>query len=575
MRFKESSLEKSLLVILVATGVLICYALGLSGRQILLITAAILSSWLRIGAMLVLSVFLSLLIGVAAARNRSVELVVLPIADVLESVPVISFFPVVLLVFIRGLGNSVGAELAADFLILTALIWNIILGVYESNKAIPNEILESTKTMGFNFFDRFTAVYAPASFPAIASNLLPSFASALFYLSESEIISIGSLNTSVFGIGSVSFAYFANANFKGLFASLTLLLVAITLTVKLVLEPTVEYSSRFRYENVAGETKQPPWFARIPSRLANFRSMGHLSRLKSISRPFSSLSYLTSHEVDLASRIQGAKRVFSRRVLRALQVAFIASLVVVAFLFASSSTALQQTFAQYTPSFLYALFVGTVWDLARILGAYGISVAISIPISYFMATRAKLQKVLYPILENVASFPAPLLYPLIIATTLALLPAAFKVGSSWYEVDVLSLTTLSAIWYILFNFHGAIKRIPTELWEAASIYRLSGFKKWRCIVLPGTAMSLVTGSMEAIGSYWAGLMIAEYYVIPSAHKVYQTKLGLMKMLDLATYTGNLTQAGAITLFMIFIVSLITFILWYPLISKLGKRFRFE
>jgi NitT/TauT family transport system permease protein len=575
MRFKKPSLEKPALVAFVAMGVLICYVLGLNTHQILLISAAILSSWFRIGAMLALSVFFSLLIGVAAARNRSVELVVLPIVDVLESVPVISFFPVVLLVFIKGLGNFAGAELAADFLILTALIWNIILGVYESNKAIPNEILESTKTMGFGFFDRLTNVYAPASFPAIASNLLPSFASALFYLSESEIISIGSLNTSVFGIGSVSFDYFADADFRGLVASLTLLLVAITLTVKLVLEPTVEYSSRFRYENVASGSGQPPWFTRIPPRLANLRSMGHLGRLKSISRPFSSLSYLTSHEVDLASRIQGAKRVFSRRVLRALQVALIASIIVVVFLLASSSTALQQTFAQYTPRFVYALLVGTVWDLARILGAYGISVAISIPISYYMATRAGVQKVLYPILENIASFPAPLLYPLIIAATLAVLPAAFRITSSWYEVDVLSLTTLSAIWYILFNFHGAIKRIPTELWEAASIYRLSGFKKWRYIVLPGTAMSLVTGSMEAIGSYWAGLMIAEYYVVPHANKVYQTKFGLMKMLDLATYTGNLTQAGAITLFMIFVVSLITFIVWYPLISKLGKRFRFE
>jgi NitT/TauT family transport system permease protein len=551
------------------------FLLGLGLHPLFITTLAVSASLLRVGVMMIVSVGLSLIIGVGAARSRAVELVVLPIVDVLEAVPVISFFPVVLLTFVYTLGAGAGTELAADFLILTALIWNIILGVYESVRQVPAELIESTKVLQMNSLDRFVRLYAPGSFPSIASNLLPSFASALFYLSESEIIAIGAKNYTVFGIGSLAERYIQTPGDTTLFVGAVLvLLFGITVVVKFVLEPMVDYSEKFKYELVGGSGVSTPWFSRLTSRLSTAARPAQLGRLRVMGRPFNAFSYIANQERRAIGSRRRFGQIVSGRLLRALVAALISGFLVFVLLSVYSSGALKQTFSLYTASFLFSLLRGTAWDGLRILSAYGISLLISLPLAYLMVTHRLLQRILYPVLENVASFPVPLIYPLILSASIFLLGRDRIVGGVWYELDVLLVTVLSAIWYILFNFHGALKRIPSDILEASDIYGLQGLTKWRYVILPGTAMSLITGSMEAIGSFWAGLMIADYFKF-SAGTILEVRYGLMKILDVATYSANITEAGAVTLFMIFLISIITFTVWYPLLTILGRRYRFD
>ncbi|ESQ26876.1 MAG: hypothetical protein OSP8Acid_00770, partial [uncultured Acidilobus sp. OSP8] len=166
--------------------VIVLALLATTGRVFLAIGLAIVTGWL---------------LGYLAVRSRGFETVYVSISEVFESVPVISFFPVVLIFFVDRIGGYLGVELAVDFLVFTAVVWNIWMGIYQAFKTVPAAMVEVLENMGYGFLGKMRRLYIPFSVPRIAVNLMPSFADAYFYITVSEVFSVGATSYHVFGIG--------------------------------------------------------------------------------------------------------------------------------------------------------------------------------------------------------------------------------------------------------------------------------------------------------------------------------------------------------------------------------------
>ena len=222
-------------------------------HTIALMFYAIFLTFARIWILMVASVLMAIFLGILSARVKSAGAIIIPITDVLESVPVVSFFPIILIFLIGRLGGGIGIELAVDFLIITALIWNLILGVYQAVSQIPEEMFNIVRVYRFSGFRKLTKLYIPASYNQIIANIMPSFASALFYITFSEVITVGNENYNVFGIGSLSLQY-ANAGEYGLIWILILFIViAIALSYYFIINPLLKRSSTYKFETTPEE----------------------------------------------------------------------------------------------------------------------------------------------------------------------------------------------------------------------------------------------------------------------------------------------------------------------------------
>ncbi|MEM0374813.1 MAG: ABC transporter permease subunit, partial [Nitrososphaerota archaeon] len=206
--------------------------------------AALGASWARIGAALLLSMAAAILIGTSAAVNRRLEAVIIPALDVLQSVPILGFFPLAIALLVT-VSPVIGPELAALFLIFTCTFWNFAFSVYEAVRNVPVEIREALRLWGVPLLDRFRHVYLPVAIPRLASNLQPSTANAWFFLTASEVMSIGEKEYRVFGVGSLTADLIGKGDW-----SLTLLVLAMTLTSIGIVQyavyvPLADWASRF------------------------------------------------------------------------------------------------------------------------------------------------------------------------------------------------------------------------------------------------------------------------------------------------------------------------------------------
>jgi len=196
-------------------------------NPIVVITLAVLATTVRVFGLIGLSILTGWLLGYLAIKDRVFENVYVSVIEVLESVPVISFFPVVLIFFIKEIGGPVGVELAADFLVFTAVVWNIWMGIYQAFKTLPNEILEVSQNYKLGFLERMRNIYIPFSLPRISANLFPSAADGFFYITVSEVISVGTTSYSTFGIGSVLQSLTASNEFNYVFYAMLIMGVVI------------------------------------------------------------------------------------------------------------------------------------------------------------------------------------------------------------------------------------------------------------------------------------------------------------------------------------------------------------
>jgi NitT/TauT family transport system permease protein len=523
-------------------------------------------SWTRMFLALIVSILFSWATGIAAARNRTAERIIIPVLDVLQSIPILGFFPVVLLVFVYYFPAWVGVNLAVIFLIFTSMSWNIAFAVYESVLSIPKEYLDLVSMERLGFWRRLTDLYIPASWSKVAYNSVVSWSVALFYLITSEIFAVGTINYAVTnGIG-VDLASFASQGLWNEYAvALGVFVFAVILTRVFFLGVFSTWSEKFKLIEEPRPIRKDPIY-RFYS-WVNDRAVSKVFSHTHIRRQNYRIQRPTQPNITKASREPKP----SRRLLRIGSI--LLAIAVVALIVYWMLGALLS--AGMTPAILVSkeseVLIALAYSFVRVWYVYVLAVAIGLPLGIVVGLHSKLYQTASPILQIISAVPATALLPPI-AVFLAELPFGGEVTAAF-------VIFLGTIWYIIFNVLAGIRSVPSEIWEVAKLSGLKGWAFWRHVLIPASLPSFVTGSITGVGAAWNTLIVAEYFDISTANGGHlilsQVSYGVGKLINVATDTGDLLLLGLSILSMTVLVLIVNILVWRRLYKYTTGRFAYR
>ena len=526
-----------------------------------LVALDIVSSWVRMILALGLSILFALAIGIWAARNRRAEAVILPLLDIFQSIPILGFFPLVILGIYGAIPNFIGANLAVIVLIFTSMSWNIAFGVYEAVKAIPQDYLDLLDVSKSSSWERIKNLYIPASMSRIAYNTQISWAVGLFFLVASEIIVVGTSSGNVqipipYGIG-IGATYFpANNDYADYALLIGGIVVAVLLWRYLFLRAFALWSEKYKMMEEPRELHRDP-ITRFYS-WVNHRAISKL--------------FLLSHGVGGVTRFSSTIARFRRGLKYAVLIFFVLfGLLLFSSMASSGDLAISNLpSAGQVVSTEATVLVALATSFVRVWYVYAICVAIGLPLGIAISLNFKLYDSVSPVLEVVSSIPAPILLPAIV-----LVPV---IGHAPEAVAAIVII-LAIIWYIIFNVMAGVRTLPADLKELPNAYHVGRWAAWRNVYIPGALTGFVTGSITAIGGAWNALIIAEYFTetLSNGKTILLTQVGngIGKTIVIATAKGqNLTLALAILTMTALIVTF-NLTVWRRIYHRVTKRYTYN
>jgi NitT/TauT family transport system permease protein len=507
-------------------------------------------SLLRMFIALGLSVVFTFVYATAAARSRRARVVLIPLLDILQSVPILGFLTVTITFFIALFpGSILGLECAAIFAIFTSQAWNMTFSMYHSLVSQPKELDEAARMFRLTKWERFWRLDVPSSMIGLVWNGMMSFGGGWFFLAASEAISVANHRYALPGIGS----YVATAANKGdLAATFTAIVVMVVMVVAvnvLFWRPLVAWSEKFRVETAeAADSPRSITLdllrrSHVPAALG--RPLRPLSRtLDRLTRPFGLAEY-PLHEAPVRRR---AGDVAFTIVVGAA----IAWGVYRGVLFLGHNAGFGQ--------FPRCLGLGFLTFLRVVVLVIG-STLIWVPIGVKIGMNPRLARYAQPVVQVLASFPANFLFPLATVIFLAI-HLSLNIGGVF-------LMALGAQWYILFNVIAGATSIPTDLREMADQFRLPWRQKWRQLILPAIFPFYVTGGITAAGGAWNASIVAEVVDYGKHHLAAQ---GLGAYITRATTAGNFAEVLTGVVVMSFYVVVVNRLVWRPLYHLAESRY---
>lgn len=529
------------------------------------ILAALGFSWARLSVALILSTVISFIVGIFAGVNRKAEHIIIPIIDILQSIPILGFFPVAVF-FLVTYFPSYGLEMAAIFLIITSQVWNMIFAVYESVKAIPNEFIELMNIYDMSWLERFHKIYIPASVPRLVANLSVSWAVGLFFLSSSEIISLGTTNYQLFGIGSIIAQIIESGQILDIYISFGLLIIALILTHELVFNTLYNWSMKYKYELVSAP-KSTPWlvstFVRATKPFKIFVKQVRLPRrpLSPVAKSLMSQETLVPIEIKKPSKTYVNEiRIIKIMIKSLIYLILIGLIIYLTFLMLPALIGAFQVLTNLS-QLLYILY-GTGISSIRIL----VSVIFMLPLivlATYVSLNKLLKSIILPLFQILASIPAPLLFPLIV----------YWLGESRIEFASIIIIMLGSMWYVFYNSFSAVESIPNELREACTLSGLQRFLLFKKLYIPALMPGLITGLITAVGGAWNALIVAEWITL--GNNTYEVHAGIGKIIDQAANAGNFNLMYAALLVMVIIVAVLDRTVWRKLYDYVTSRYKYE
>ncbi len=445
-------------------------------------------SWLRMLAAYILSLGFALVYAYQAAFNPRAERYLIPILDVLQSIPILSFLPAVLLVFIALFpGSSLGPNLASVVLIFTSQVWNMVFGLYNGFITIPQDLRETARSLGLTRWQRFRTLELPYSMHGLVWNSMMSWAGGWFFLMAAEMFSLGNKSYQLQGLGTFLQTAANQANWVAEWVGLGVLVAVIVLMDQLVFRPVLAWSEKFKMETVGGE----------PARSAVLRVV----RRSALLAVFADRIWAPVSEwSDRRFRPQPQRRprpalAAGLSLLRTLLVGV--SLVAAVTLFRDALHLLAGAWSAWS-----MVLLATGATLGRVAASLVISVAWTVPVGVAVGLNRRLAQKLTPLIQIAASVPATALFPSVVALLLHL--------QGGLNVSAIVLMVLGTQWYILFNVIAGASAIPEDLKEAGRLFHLDGWQKWRTLILPAIYPYLITGLITASGGAWNASIVAEY-----------------------------------------------------------------
>ncbi len=446
-------------------------------------------STLRMFIALAASFAFTFVYGYAAARSRYAERILIPLLDILQSVPVLGFLSITVTGFIALFpGSMLGLEAASIFAIFTAQAWNMAFSFYQSLRTLPADLEEATAAYGLSNWERFVRLEVPAGMIGLVWNAMMSFGGGWFFLAASEAISVLNRSYTLPGIGSYVAAAVTAKNMPALGWAVVTMAVVIFALDQLFWRPLVAWSDKFRLEQNAAASAPESWVYDI------LRRSSLVERIGLALRP---LGDAASKVLSSLTRRQGARAArtpneTADRIFGVFLVAAVVLLVVVGVRFILTSVG----FAEVGR----VAYLGLLTTL-RVIVLLLFATAIWTPIGVAIGFNPKLARVLQPLALFLASFPANFIFPF---ATLAFLHYHVPI-----DLGSILLMALGAQWYILFNSIAGAQSIPTDLREMAADVGLTGRQRWRRLIIPGIFSSWVTGGITASGGAWNASIVSE------------------------------------------------------------------
>ena len=539
--------------------------LGSVGAHLPLAAWDLSQSFVRMLLAYLLSLAFALVYGYFASTRRTGERVLIPVLDILQSVPILGFFPFVIVAFVGLTPNSwVGPNIATIFLIFTSMAWNMVFGVYESLKSIPADIREASDSFGVGGWQRIRKVLLPATVNRLVYNSVLSWTAGWYFLVAAEIIS-----SSIQGIGGYLLRAAIDNDVDSLLAGILLLVVLIAALDVFVWRPLGRWAEKYRYDQVpSGESGT---VSGVPRRAPLRRAAGYVYRgvvtgVTRISTPLVGLAIsATPHRLrDRGPATSRAARTIALGAILVLTWLLLIALVV-AFFGVFSHPIDPQVRDQMTgiPTALASSFV-------RLVLAYVLSLAIALGLAIYLVQRPNAYRLGLPIVEVVASVPATALFPLFIFALVAFIGPD---RGGFQTASILMLTT-GMIWYLFFNILSGLRSIPPDLKEAARSLGLQRRQYYRRLVLPAIFPAFVTGSITAFGGGWNALIVAEYLQYGS--RVFSVQ-GIGELIDRGSAEGaaGAPLMAAALLTMVITVISVNELLWKPLYRRAVDRYRID
>jgi NitT/TauT family transport system permease protein len=504
-------------------------------------------SLLRMTAAYGLSLGFALVFGYAAARSRRVERVLVPLLDVLQSVPVLSFMPAVLLAMVAVFPRQeVGLEVASVVLIFTGMVWNLTFSFYHSLLTLPQDLVEAARLMRLSGWQRFTLLELPAAAVGLAWNSVMSWAGGWFFLMACEAFVLVDRTFTLPGLGS----YLAEASSRGDLRATALGLGTMVLTIvvldQLVWRPVVAWSQKFKLELTEDPLAPRSWFL-------------DLLRRSALARAFAEHVWAPLVEgLDRRLRSGAVSLSVPARWARGAGVALAAAAVVSA---GWGLVFLARLVARVPPEGWAAIAVGAAATSLRVLLALALAALWTVPVGVAVGLRPRWARVVQPLAQVAASVPATALFPVVLLVLL-------RAGGGLQAASVLVML-LGTQWYLLFNVIAGASALPRDLQEAAASLRLRGVLWWRTFVLPAIFPYLVTGGLTAQGGAWNTSIVSEFLEFGGRrHQV----VGLGGLLTSAVAEGNMPLLAAATVTMAGLVVAVNRLVWRRLARLAEERY---
>jgi NitT/TauT family transport system permease protein len=451
-------------------------------------------SLLRMFIALFISLVFTLVYGTAAARLRRAEKVLVPILDVLQSIPILVFLPIALTFFIKLFPDSLlGLELASIFVIFTSQAWNMTFSFYHSLISQPTELDEAARMYRLTKWQRFWKLDVPSSMIGLVWNMMMSMGGGWFFLTASEAVTVfiggKQLNESLPGIGSYMGAAAAEGSYSKVAIAIVTMVILVVGTNFFVFRPLVAWSERFRMETSEATEKPRSIVLDVLRRSAIPGLLGRLTRpigrfLDRITRPFGLAEY--------PLREDERKRRLGDIIFWVVIGGTAVFVGISGILYLSSHLGFSRL-----PSLIGLGFA----TFGRVVVLIIIATVIWVPVGVKIGMNPRLSRYAQPFVQVLASFPAILLFPFVTAIFLGL-----GISLNW---GAILLMALGAQWYILFNVIAGASAIPNDMVEMMALMRLNRVQRWRQVILPAIFPAYVTGGITAAGGAWNASIVAE------------------------------------------------------------------
>jgi len=508
---------------------------------------------MRMFAALAASLVFTFTFAPLAAKSRRAGLVMVPMLDILQSVPILGFLSFTT-AFFMGLfpGQVAGLEFAAIFAIFTSQAWNMAFSFYQSLTTLPADLDEVTKSFRLTGWQRFWRLEVPFGMPGLVWNMMLSMSGGWFFVVASEAITLGDANWKLPGIGSFVALALEKRDIAAIFYAIAAMLVVIVLYDQFLFRPLVAWSAKFRFEIVASARGEDPWVLKLLRRTRALRLIG--DRLGDVLGVIGTLRLALPAGWSTSGNRGGVKKPS--------RLGDIVFLAIVALVAAAAVWRIVDYIVSHDvglSDLRDAVLLGCV-TLLRVVVLIALASLIWVPIGVWIGLRPNWARRIQVAAQFVAAFPANLLFPIFVIAIVY-----FHVSA---DIWLTPLMILGTQWYILFNVIAGASAFPGDMQEAANSFHVGGWLWWRKIILPGIFPYYVTGAITASGGSWNAAIVAEVATWGDAK---------LEAHGLGAYIARATDAGDFPRIVLGVVVMSMFvlafnrILWRPLYAFATRR----